>query len=80
MKPVTQYLTAVFELRTSRRESAALERLRRASLAMRQSLASEVAMANSPYGERRAGERKTWLGVTPLVSRAISKVENTEAA
>ena len=44
MKPVTQYLTAVFELRPSRRKAAAMERVRSVAEGIRAELARDVAM------------------------------------
>ena len=80
MKPVTQYLTAVFELRPSRRKAAALERVRSAAEAVQRGLVCDVAMVDCTYAEMAGGGCRMWPRVATMASLALCKVENAIAA
>ena len=55
MKPVTQYLTAVFELRPSRRKAAEVEHVRSAAEAVQRSLARDLAIIGPTNAKIRTG-------------------------
>ena len=78
MKPVTQYLTAVFELRPSRRKAAALERVRSAAEGEQRSLVCDVAMVDCSCTEKNTSGRKAWPSLTAVVLPACCMMTKGE--